>query len=133
MLDILLQTFADLRAMANAAASDDERLESALSTAEQIGVVEDAVLHGQFFGAAPVEPDALARSLVGTLVRRIPEDLSDPQQVLARRRRQRRRRQEAQEGRGQDRVRRGPQPRPRVGSIRRRRQAGARLLQVTPR
>ena len=50
LLDILLQSFADLRAAAAAAASDDERLESALSTAEQIGVLEDAVLHSHFFG-----------------------------------------------------------------------------------
>lgn len=76
LLEVLLQTFADLRAAAQGAASDDERLESALSTAEQIGVVEDAVLHGQFFGAATVEPAALAQALVGTLVRRIPEDLT---------------------------------------------------------
>ncbi|MBL8784402.1 MAG: AAA family ATPase [Deltaproteobacteria bacterium] len=74
LLDVLLETFADLRAASQSAPSDDERLESALSTAEQIGVVEDAVLHGQFFGAATVEADALARSLVGTLVRRLPED-----------------------------------------------------------
>ncbi|MCB9670751.1 MAG: AAA family ATPase [Alphaproteobacteria bacterium] len=76
LLDVLLQTFADLRVAAQNASSDDERLESALSTAEQIGVVEDAVLHGQFFGDLALEPRALATSLVGTLVRRIPEDLT---------------------------------------------------------
>src|SRR5262249_57212655 len=76
LLDILLQTFADLRESAAAAASDDQRLESSLSTAEQIGVLEDAVLHGNFFGKALLEPYTLARSVVGTLVRRIPEDVS---------------------------------------------------------
>lgn len=76
MLEILLQTFADLRSAAAGEASDDARLESSLSTAEQIGVLEDAVLHGQFFGEGSVSGDALARSLVGTLVRRIPEDVS---------------------------------------------------------
>lgn len=75
LLDVLLQTFAELRVASANAASDDERLESALSTAEQIGIVEDAVLHGQFFGGAALEAGALARSLVGTLVRRVPEDL----------------------------------------------------------
>ena len=50
LLDILLQSFADLRAAAASATSDDEKLESALSTAEQIGVLEDAILHSQFFG-----------------------------------------------------------------------------------
>jgi MoxR-like ATPase len=76
MLDILLQTFADLREAAAAESSEDARLESALSTAEQIGVLEDAVLHGQFFGAGALVPGMLARSLVGTLVRRVPEDVS---------------------------------------------------------
>ena len=59
-----------------AATSDDDKLESALSTAEQIGTVEDAVLHSHFFGNTSLSPHALARSLVGTLVRRIPEDVS---------------------------------------------------------
>jgi MoxR-like ATPase len=76
LLDILLQTFADMREASAAAASDEQRLESSLSTAEQIGVLEDAVLHGQFFGAAALEADTLARSVIGTLVRRIPEDVS---------------------------------------------------------
>ena len=46
---------ADLRRPARrrrAAGCDDEQLESSLSTAEQIGVLEDAVLHGKFFGEA---------------------------------------------------------------------------------
>jgi len=76
LLDILLQTFADMREASAAATSDDQRLESSLSTAEQIGVLEDAVLHGQFFGQEKLDPETLARSLVGTLVRRIPEDIS---------------------------------------------------------
>ncbi|HNH47447.1 MAG TPA: AAA family ATPase [Myxococcota bacterium] len=76
LLDVLLQTFAELRVAATNAKSDDERLESALSTAEQIGIVEDAVLHGQFFGDHTLEAGALARSLIGTLVRRVPEDLA---------------------------------------------------------
>jgi MoxR-like ATPase len=76
MLDILLQTFADLREASGAESSEDARLESSLSTAEQIGVLEDAVLHGQFFGDGALAPGTLARSLVGTLVRRIPEDVA---------------------------------------------------------
>ena len=38
--------------------------------------MEDAILYGQFFGGAALQPEFLARSLVGTLVRRVPEDLS---------------------------------------------------------
>ena len=76
MLNILLQTFEDLRVSAASEASDEGRLESSLSTAEQIGVLEDAVLHSQFFGEGSVSADAIARSLIGTLVRRIPEDVS---------------------------------------------------------
>jgi MoxR-like ATPase len=76
LLDVLLQSFADLRASAAAAGSDDEKLESALSTAEQIGVLEDAVLHGTFFGERALTARTLATSLVGSLARREPEDLA---------------------------------------------------------
>ena len=76
LLDVLLTTFDDLRQASSAAAGDDDRLESALSTAEQIGTLEDAVLHAQFFGDRVLKAEVLARSLVGTLVRRVPEDLS---------------------------------------------------------
>ena len=76
LLDILLQTFADLRDAQAAATSDDQRLESSLSTAEQIGVLEDAVLHSQFFGQTSLSAGNLAKALVGTLVRRIPEEVS---------------------------------------------------------
>lgn len=76
LLDVLLQTFADLREVSNAATSDDARLESSLSTAEQIGVLEDAILHSNYFGASQLTANALARSLVGTLVRRLPEDMT---------------------------------------------------------
>lgn len=76
LLDVLLQSFADLRAASAAAAGDDDRLESALSTAEQIGVLEDAILHGQYFGEGTLRADTLAGSLVGSLARRSPEDLA---------------------------------------------------------
>lgn len=76
LLDILLESFADLRAAAAAATSDDDKLESALSTAEQIGVLEDAILHSQFFGAKELSAEILASSLVGSLARRTPEDLA---------------------------------------------------------
>ena len=76
LLDVLLESFADLRAASASATSDDERLESALSTAEQIGVLEDAILHSQFFGDRALRAQTLAGSLVGTLARRSPEDLA---------------------------------------------------------
>ncbi|HWS35660.1 MAG TPA: AAA family ATPase [Actinoplanes sp.] len=76
LLDVLLQSFADLRAASASAGSDDERLESALSTAEQIGVLEDAILHSNFFGARTLTSQTLASSLVGSLARRSPEDLA---------------------------------------------------------
>ncbi|MFF7849531.1 AAA family ATPase [Streptomyces sp. NPDC007910] len=75
LLDVLLRSFADLRASA-AAAGHDEKLESALSTAEQIGVLEDSILHGDFFGERTLTARTLASSLVGTLARREPEDLA---------------------------------------------------------
>ncbi|WP_067699478.1 ATP-binding protein [Nocardia jejuensis] len=76
LLDILLDSFADLRAAASAATNDDDKLESALSTAEQIGVLEDAILHSQFFGKRELKAETLAGSLVGSLARRTPEDLA---------------------------------------------------------
>ncbi|NUW36967.1 AAA family ATPase [Nonomuraea sp. SMC257] len=76
LLDILLQSFADLRAASESASSDDERLESSLSTAEQIGVLEDAILHSHFFGDQTLRAQTLAGSLVGSLARRSPEDLA---------------------------------------------------------
>jgi MoxR-like ATPase len=76
LLEVLLQTFADLRDASAGATSDDQRLESSLSTAEQIGVLEDAVLHSCFFGASQLEAETMAASLVGTLVRRTPEDVA---------------------------------------------------------
>lgn len=74
LLDILLQTFADLRVTMATATSNDDKLESALSTAEQIGVLEDAILHGNFFGDAAMSSQTLASSVVGTLIKRT-EDL----------------------------------------------------------
>jgi MoxR-like ATPase len=76
LLDVLLQTFADLRESSSSAGSDDARLESTLSTAEQIGVLEDAILHSTYFGQQQISARALGSSLVGTLVRRLPEDVS---------------------------------------------------------
>ncbi|MDT7787368.1 MAG: hypothetical protein QOF58_5787, partial [Pseudonocardiales bacterium] len=75
-LDVLLRSFADLRAASAAAGSDDEKLESALSTAEQIGVLEDAILHSNFFGDRALNARTLGSSLVGSLSRRAPEDLA---------------------------------------------------------
>jgi MoxR-like ATPase len=76
LLDILLQSFADLRDAAASATSDDDKLESALSTAEQIGVLEDAILHSNFFGDRSLRAGTLASSLIGSLARRSPEDLA---------------------------------------------------------
>lgn len=76
LLDILLQTFADLREASLMATSDDQKLEASLSTAEQIGVLEDSILKGSYFGENTIEPGILAQSLIGTLVRRVPEDVS---------------------------------------------------------
>ncbi len=76
LLDILVQTFADLRRSQADANNEDGRLESALSTAEQIGILEDAILHSQFFGQQEISSDVLAASMVNSLARRSPEDVS---------------------------------------------------------
>ena len=76
LLDILLQSFADLRAVGRRGRQRRRELESALSTAEQIGVLEDAILHSTFFGDGALSAETLAGSLVGSLARRSPEDLA---------------------------------------------------------
>ncbi len=76
LLDILVQTFSDLRASNASASSDDQRLDSALSTAEQIGVLEDAILHSRFFGEDAIDARTLAGSLIGSLAQRMPDDVS---------------------------------------------------------
>ncbi len=76
LLDILLQTFSDLRGAQANANGEDQKLESALSTAEQIGVLEDAILYSQYFGSNELDAGEIAASLVGTLVQRIPDDVS---------------------------------------------------------
>lgn len=75
LLDILLETFRELRIANSATRSDSEKLESALSTAEQIGILEDALLQTIFFKGKGSK-EALAQSLIGGLTRRLPEDLA---------------------------------------------------------
>lgn len=73
LLDILIETFEDLREVGG---NGDDGLGTALSTAEQIGVLEDAVLRSQFFSDTELEPHTLGEAFVGSLVRRKPEDVS---------------------------------------------------------
>lgn len=75
LLDILLETFKELRSVSLSSRSDSDRLESSLSTAEQIGILEDTLLQVAFFKEASPE-EALAQSLIGGLTRRLPEDLT---------------------------------------------------------
>ncbi|MDH5401379.1 MAG: AAA family ATPase [Candidatus Heimdallarchaeota archaeon] len=75
LLSILIETFKGLRETNDAAKSEGEKLESALSTAEQIGILEDALLQNNFFPSTNHE-SALAQSLIGSLTRRLPEDLA---------------------------------------------------------
>mgnify|MGYP000132520830 CR=1 FL=1 len=75
LIDILLETFNALRDTNKSKKNENERLESSLSTAEQIGILEDALLQSIFFTEYTQE-QALARSLIGGLTRRLPEDLT---------------------------------------------------------
>ena len=86
MLDILLQTFADLRELSARRDVGRAAAGESLSTAEQIGVLEDAVLHGQFFGrgrAGARGAGPLGRRHAGAAH---PRGRLDPQQALACRR-----------------------------------------------
>ncbi|UJG44102.1 MAG: AAA family ATPase [Candidatus Heimdallarchaeum endolithica] len=75
LIDILLETFNALRDTNKSKKNENERLESSLSTAEQIGILEDALLQSIFFTEYTQE-QALARSIIGGLTRRLPEDLT---------------------------------------------------------
>ncbi|MHA1202696.1 MAG: ATP-binding protein [Candidatus Heimdallarchaeaceae archaeon] len=75
LLDILMETFKELRDVSLSSRSDSDRLESSLSTAEQIGILEDTLLQVAFFKDSSPE-EALAQSLIGGLTRRLPEDLT---------------------------------------------------------
>ncbi|MCE7740957.1 MAG: AAA family ATPase [Candidatus Heimdallarchaeota archaeon] len=75
LLEILLETFKELRDVSLSSRSESDRLESSLSTAEQISILEDALLQNTFFKDVGPEK-ALAQSLIGGLTRRLPEDLT---------------------------------------------------------
>jgi hypothetical protein len=54
-----------------------------LSTAEAIGTAVDAVLHSRYFGDGKVTAAAIARNLVGSIVKEDPQDLAALKEYVA--------------------------------------------------
>ncbi len=116
MLDILLQTFADLREATANTTSEDQRLSRRCRPPSRSGCWRNALLHSNFFGDKALQPGTLARSLVGTLVRRVPEDVSILNKFTARQPRPRptgvKKRKKGEEGghvRGAERAAKSPE------------------------
>lgn len=74
VIDLLTTVFREIRAGKTADGVSIKSPSTTLSTAEAIGVALDAALHSRFFGDGAVGPDAIARQLVGSVVK---EDLAD--------------------------------------------------------
>tara|TARA_B100001750_G_scaffold117998_1_gene93584 strand:+ start:2256 stop:3416 length:1161 start_codon:yes stop_codon:yes gene_type:complete len=74
VIELLTTVFREIRSGKTAQGVSIKSPSTTLSTAEAIGVALDAALHARFFGDGEVGPAAIARQLVGSVVK---EDLGD--------------------------------------------------------
>ncbi len=74
ILELLATVFREIRSGKSEEGISIKSPGTTLSTAEAIGVALDAALHARFFGGEKVGPGAIARNLVGSVVK---EDLAD--------------------------------------------------------
>ena len=74
VIELLTTVFREIRAGKSSDGVTLKQPTTTLSTAEAIGVALDAALHARFFGDGDVTSGAIARNLVGSVVK---EDLSD--------------------------------------------------------
>jgi MoxR-like ATPase len=83
ILDLLVTAFRELR---DGKTSDGISVKSpgtTLSTAEAIGTAVDAVLHSRFFGDGELTAGAIARNLVGSIVKEDAQDLAALNEYVA--------------------------------------------------
>jgi MoxR-like ATPase len=83
ILDLLATAFRELR---DGKTSDGISVKSpgtTLSTAEAIGTAVDAALHCRFFGDGKVTAGAIARNLIGSIVKEDPQDLAALREYIA--------------------------------------------------
>ena len=74
ILELLTTVFREIRQGKTSDGVSIKTPSTTMSTAEAIGVALDAALHGRYFGDGKVTPEAIAKNLVGSIVK---EDLAD--------------------------------------------------------
>ena len=83
ILDLLATAFRELRDGRTAEGISVKSPGTTLSTAEAIGTAVDAALHSRYFGDGKVTPGAVARNLVGSIVKEDPQDLAALKEYVA--------------------------------------------------
>jgi MoxR-like ATPase len=83
ILDLLATAFRELRAGKTAEGISVKSPATTLSTAEAIGTAVDAALHCRFFGDGTVTAGAIARNLIGSIVKEDPQDLAALKEYVA--------------------------------------------------
>ena len=83
VLELLATAFRELRDGKTSEGVSVKSPSTTLSTAEAIGTAVDAVLHCRYFGDGKVTSGAIARNLVGSIVKEDPQDLAALKEYVA--------------------------------------------------
>jgi MoxR-like ATPase len=83
ILDLLATAFRELRDGKTAEGISVKSPSTTLSTAEAIGTAVDAALHSRYFGDGKISAGAIARNLVGSIVKEDPQDLAALKEYVA--------------------------------------------------
>jgi MoxR-like ATPase len=83
ILELLATAFRELRDGKTGEGVSVKSPSTTLSTAEAIGTAVDAVLHCRYFGDGKVTPAAIARNLIGSIVKEDPQDLAALKEYIA--------------------------------------------------
>ncbi|RPI61814.1 MAG: AAA family ATPase, partial [Planctomycetaceae bacterium] len=83
ILELLATAFRELRDGKTAEGVSVKTPSTTLSTAEAIGTAVDAALHSRYFGDGRISASAIARNLVGSIVKEDPQDLAALKEYVA--------------------------------------------------
>lgn len=83
ILELLATAFRELRDGKSEEGVSVKSPSTTLSTAEAIGTAVDAALHSRYFGDGTVTAGAVARNLVGSIVKEDPQDLAALKEYVA--------------------------------------------------
>jgi MoxR-like ATPase len=83
LLELLVTAFRELRDGKTSEGVSVKSPGTTLSTVEAIGTAVDAVLHCRYFGDGKVTAGAIARNLVGSIVKEDPQDLAALKEYVA--------------------------------------------------